>query len=266
MFEVGYQGLIENKLGVTVDLYYNQRKNVLSAPIIASPFVVQPTLAQDLTTAIMDGLDTAPLAELGLSPQAIANMYAGLAQQFAFNADTGQPNVLGLVSSDQTPVGFPNPTLDAAYYNINEIDYFGLDIFLKYYFLNDFAAHGSFSWISQTLFEDVEVSDLDGSSTTDFSLNVPATKYKFGVEYRPQFGPNGFFMVRYQDEWMSITGIPWTGPVNGFLVTDVGIGYIFKNNLSLNLTGSNLFNDQYRGFYGAPKIGRQVLAKAFYHF
>ncbi|WP_170110186.1 TonB-dependent receptor [Flavilitoribacter nigricans] len=266
MYEIGYKGLFEDKLGVGIDFYFNNRKNVVSAPFQASPLVVQPTLANDLSGVVMSNLDPEVLAQYNLSPEAVAGIYGNVAQAIAFNSDTGQPNVLGLIRADQTPTNSPLPTVDLAYYNIREISYFGLDVALKYYFTGDFSVYGNLSWLSQSYFEDVPVGGGDGSPTTDFSLNVPDTKVKFGVELYPEYGLNGFAMLRYQNAWNSVNGVPWTGPVDAFLVTDLGLGYTFDNNLSINGTITNLLQEEYRAFYGAPKIGRQFIAKMYYQF
>ncbi|MCB0633166.1 MAG: TonB-dependent receptor, partial [Lewinella sp.] len=266
MYELGYKGLFADKLGVGVDFYYNKRKNVVSAPFQASPLVMQPTLGADLANAILSGLDPEEAAKYGLNLEEIAKLYAGVAYSIAIDQQTGQPNVLGLIQSDQAPENSPLPTLDLAYYNIKEIDYFGLDVSLKYYFSTDLSAYGNLSWLSQSYFEDVEVSDNENSSTTDFSLNVPDTKLKFGIELNPEFGLNSFLLVRYQNKWKSVNGLPWTGPVESYVVTDIGLGYAFRNGLRLNATVTNVLQEKYRAFYGAPKIGRQLIARLYYHF
>lgn len=266
MYEIGYKGLIEDKLGISLDIYYNKRHNVISPPIQAGAFVLQPTLAADLSTAILDGLDMDKLQEIGLSPGAVANMYRGLADAVAFDGDTGQPNVLGILRPEQTPLAAALPTLDLAYFNIKEIDYVGIDFSAKYYFSSDIAAYTSISWLSEAYFEDVPVGDDETGPVTDFSLNIPDTKIKFGLEMYPEYGVNGFLMVRYQNAWNSNNGIPWTGPVDEFVVTDLGVGYTFRNDLRLNFTVTNLFEEDYRAIYGAPKIGRQLIGKVYYHF
>ena len=266
MYELGYKGLIDDKLGIELDFYYNHRRNVVSAPFQASPLVVQPTLADDLSAAITAGLDQERLAEIGMSPMAIANMYHGLAQSLAVDPDSGRPSVLGLLRSDQTPLHSAVPTLDLAYYNIREIDYFGLDFSLKYYIAGDFAAHGSLSWLSQAYFENVAVGEGANSPVTNFSLNIPDTRVKLGIELNPDFGFNGFVMVRYQSDWMSNSGLPWTGPVDRFVIADLGVGYVFSNGLRINATVTNVLEERYRAFYGAPQIGRQLLARTYFHF
>ena len=187
MYEFGYKGLFGDKLGISIDFFYNYRKNVFAAPFQASPFVLQPTLAEDLIESMLAGLNLDELAEMGVNTGDLTNLYNGFAQQLAFNSQTGMPNILGLIRSDQTSLDSPLPTLDAAYYNIKELDYFGLDFALKYYFRADLAAYGSISWLSQSYFEDVIVGSGESATTLDYSLNIPDTKFKFGVEYTPNW-------------------------------------------------------------------------------
>lgn len=266
VYEIGYKGLVEDKLSIAVDLYYNRRKNVVSAPFQASPLVFQPTLASDLAGALEQQLNRDELEQMGLTPEAVATIYASVAEGIAFNGETGQPNPLGLIESDQSPAYFPIPTLDFAYYNIKSIDYWGLDIGTRYFFPGNWSAYANLSWLSQNLFEDVPVGEGESSSTTDFSLNVPATKIKVGVELDQEFGWNGFIGLRYQSKWQSINGALWTGPVDAFVMTDLGVGYAFRNKVSVSATMTNALKENYRAFYGAPKIGRQLIAKMYYDF
>ncbi len=266
MYEIGYRGLFADKIGLEIDVYYNRRTNVLSAPIQASPLVFQPTLAQDLTTAIMNGLNLDDLADLGLTADAVVNMYAGFADALAVDQDSGAPNILGLVSADQASKTSVLPTLDLAYYNIREIDYLGIDFSLKYFVDDDLKIFGNLSWLSETLFEHVAVGEGDSNQTTDFSLNIPGLRLKFGIQKNPTYGLNYFLMIRYQDDWYSNTGLPWTGPVEDYILADIGGGYSFKNGMQFNVTVTNLMQEKYRAFYGAPKIGRQLIGKVYYHF
>ncbi len=266
MYEIGYKGLFKDKLGITFDFYYNQRKNIFSTPFQASPLVLQPNLATDLSQALNNVLDEEVLNSLGWTQEDLINLYAGAAQGIAINSETGMPNFLGVIRSDQTPEDFPIPTIDVTYYNVGELDYFGLDFAVKYYFTGDFSAFGSLSWLSQTYFENLSLGSGGDASTLDYSLNIPDMKFKLGAEYHPDFGLNGFLIVRHQNAWQSAAGLPWTGPVDGFTIMDLGLGYTFLNNLSANMTITNLFEEEYRAFFGAPKIGRQIIGKIYYHF
>jgi len=262
---VGYKGLIADKLSVGVDIYFNNRKNMLSAPIVASPLVVQPSLPGDLAEAVRNTLDPAALAPFGLNVDAVAGIYEGVGQAIAFNEE-GTPNVLGLIQSDQAPNTFPVPTLDLSYYNIAELNYAGVDLSLQYYFNSDFSVYGSYSWLSDNLFTEVAVGEGENAPTVDFSFNVPDTKIKLGLNYQPEMGFNGSISFRHQSAFDAINGTPFTGPVDAFNMVDIGAGYTFDFGLGINISVTNLLEEDYRYIYGAPVIGRQIMGRATYAF
>ncbi len=115
-------------------------------------------------------------------------------------------------------------------------------------------------------FEDVPIGEGYDRLTTDFSLNVPSTKVKMGVELAPDYGFNAFLMLPYQNRWTSINGIPWSDSVDAFTLADIDLGYTFQQNFRLNLTVTNVFGEDYRVIYGAPKIGRQMIVKTYFDF
>lgn len=266
MYELGYQGLIHNRWAISVDLYYNRRQNLLSAPIQASPFVLQPNLVDELASSLAQALNEETLADLGETPSSVVALYSQLARALSTNPLTGEDNYLGFLRSDQTPTTGDLPTVDMAYFNISEIKYFGVDVALKCYLSKDLSAFANLTWLSQVLFKDVPIGRGLNPSTTDFSLNVPRTKAKFGLEWVPEQGLNGFLMMRYQSQWESINGLLWSGPVDAFWVTDLGLGYAFAQTLRINATVTNLLATDYRAIYGAPKIGRQWIVKTYFDF
>ena len=227
---------------------------------------MQPELADDLTNTLLQQLDGEALADLGETPSSVTSLYANLARALSEDQFTGEYYNLGFVRSDQTPTTGDLPTVDLAYYNISEINYFGLDLGMKYYISSEFSAFGNLTWLSKVLFEDVPIGRGLNPETTDFSLNVPRTKIKMGLELVPEFGWNAFLMMRYQSPWESINGLLWSGPVDAFTLVDAGLGYTFENNVRINMTITNLFEEDYRAIYGAPKIGRQLIVKTYFDF
>jgi outer membrane receptor for ferrienterochelin and colicins len=266
MFEVGYKGIFANKLSVIVDVYHNRRNNMLSAPMPASPLLVQPTLGADLGAFVAATADPAVLAQYGLTPEALGAIYAGVAQQRIALDANGNLQPLGVVRSDQTNPDSSKPTIDITYYNLSEIRYTGVDFGLDYSFTKNLMAFASVSWLSQNMFRDVPVGEEDNSPTVDFSLNVPDTKFKVGMQFQPETGFNANVAVRYQNAWEAINGAPFSGPVDAFTLVDLGAGYRFVGGLALSATVTNLFNEEYRFIYGAPKIGRQIATRATYTF
>ena len=236
---------------------------MISAPIQASPVVVQPTLGTDLAAAVLATVDANELQKYGLTPAQVAGIYQGAANKIAVNTD-GSFKPLGVVRADQTSTAATKPTIDLSYYNIEEIAYGGVDFGAEYSFNNSLSAFGSISWLSNNLFTNVAVGKGENAPKTNFSLNVPDTKVKLGMDYHPRFGFNGSLSMRYQNDWEAINGTLFTGHVDAFTNVDLGVGYTFKKGVSISATCTNLFKEDYRFIYGAPIIGRQLLARVVY--
>ncbi|RCH54069.1 hypothetical protein DJ568_14395 [Mucilaginibacter hurinus] len=264
MYEAGYKGSFANKLNITLDLYYNVRKNMLSAPVTATPLVVQTTLGADMATAVAATVSADELAKYGLTPGQLASIYQDAATSLAINANGGYVP-LGVIRSDQAPLT-NRPTVDLSYYNLRQIRYAGIDAGAEYLFNNYISVYGSVSWLSKTLFKNVPVGEQANAPVTNFSLNVPSTKIKGGIGYQPSSGFTGSVAVRYQNKWEAINGALFTGPVDACTMADLSIGYGFKNGLKINATCTNLFNEDYRFIYGAPIIGHQLMVRTVYNF
>jgi len=119
---------------------------------------------------------------------------------------------------------------------------------------------------STCFFEDIAVGEGENASTTDFSFNIPDKKFKLGINYQPELGFNGNFSFRYQSAFDAINGTPFTGPVDAFNMVDIGLGYNFNSSIGVNVSVTNLLEEDYRYIYGAPVIGRQIMGRATYNF
>ncbi len=259
MFEFGYNGVISDKLSYSLDVFYNSRTNNLTPITVGSPLIVYPTAGGDLATAVAGTLNADSLAQFGLTPADVGALYQTAIESLTGNATTGL-NPLGLISADQSPTG---KTLDASFYNIERIDYLGIDIGAKYYISNDFSVFANYSWLSQHYWEDAKLSGLE--LTTPFSLNIPENRARAGINYLPVSGFNANAAVRYTSAWKSVNSY-WTGDVPSSTIVDLGVGYAFTSGLRINVTATNLFNANYQPIAGANSIGRLILAKVAYTF
>lgn len=257
MYEIGYNGVLQDKFAYSIDAYYNQRTDNLTPITVGSPLIVYPTAGEDLAAIVASTLNADSLAQYGLNPTAVAAIYQSAIETVTQNSSGGL-NPLGLMSSDQSPTG---KTLDASFYNIEEITYFGLDLSAKYYVSNDLAFFANYSWLSQVYWEEAKLSDLD--ITTPFSLNLPGSRARLGAEYLPATGLNATGGVRYTGAFRSVNGF-WTGDVPAATVVDLGVGYAFTSGLRINATVTNVFNAKYQAIATATPIGRLILARATY--
>lgn len=260
MFEIGYKGMIDSKWVLSADLYYSRRKNILSAPLPISPFLVYPAAGPDLASTVITYANPDVLATYGFTPESLASIYSTSIEGFTLD-ENGEPTALGILSSDNSPTNVG--TYDFAYLNFDKLEYWGLDLGVEYFLNNDFSIFANLTWLSRNYWEELTLND--SNLTAPFSLNVPDKRFKLGLNFYPE---NGFFYnaaLRITSDWESVNGINFSGPVDGYFVVDAGVGYKFDN-LQLSISATNLFNEKYRAIYGAPDIRRLVLAKVIYEF
>ena len=174
--------------------------------------------------------------------------------------ENGNLNTLGILSTDNSPndVG----TLDFAYLNFEELDYWGIDFGLEYFVNNALSVFGNVSWISQTLWEELNL--VDSEISRPLSLNLPGTRFKAGVSYTPATGFFGNISARMTTDWESVNGLSFSGPVDGFTIIDAGAGYRFNSKLQVSVNATNLLDTKYRAIFGAPDIRRMVLGRIIY--
>ena len=70
---------------------------------------------------------------------------------------------------------------------------------------------------------------------------------------------------QHDDEFNSDMAL-YAGTVQEKNLVDMNIGYVLKSGLSLDLSGTNVFDQKYRSFPNMPIIGRRIIAKATYSF
>lgn len=276
-YELGYKGLINEKLSIGLDLYYFQRKNFRLFAAI-SPLVIatnipnalganvqttfQPLIEQSLIDSGIDAEIAAAQAEslagvLGAS-------YTGAGTAFVEGLAAAGLPFHGVVPTEQVPQdGFPQ--LAVGYRTFDRIDYFGADLSLEYQVMKDLSVFANYSWLSET---DFEPTVLGTGGTSQFALGIPDNKFRFGVSYNPEVGVHGNLSYQHDEPFNSNFG-QFGGLVPAKNIVDMGIGYSFDGKLKglmLDVTATNLFNSEYRAYPNFPVIGRRILGKLTYNF
>jgi iron complex outermembrane receptor protein len=258
-FEIGYSGRPTDKLKVTLDAYYNQRNNNISSTLLSSKFYGYATAGSDLAaaiTAVNPGFANYVLP----SGATVAQTFAGGINGVTLNASTGAPNPLGFMSSDQSP----GNALDITYFNIESVNYVGVDFGLDYYATDEVTVNGSVSWLSDAHWDEVAIAG--STQKVPFSLNVPELRAKLGLNYAPQLGFNANAAVRYRGEYEAVNGGAWTGTTEASTIVDLSLGYNFNNNTKFKLTSGNVLDAKYRAIANTPFIGRTILGQLTLHF
>lgn len=255
-FEFGYKGVFNQKLAVGIDIYYNRRNDlVFVGPV--SLLVVHPNLAADLSAELTRVTDPDELNSLGITQEAVVSAFSAVGEGLAANP-------LGLISPE-VAYASSQPQFIVTPSNTGEVNYFGAEVSLKYYFNDRFSAFVNYSWLEQNLFNDKDIG-LEGTGQV-FSLNTPRNRLRLGADLIPaDFGFSSSLYIRYQDETSFVAGTIFSGTLDSYTIIDASVGYAFKNNYRINLTAQNLFDQAYRVMPRMPKIGRLVLIKGVVDF
>ncbi len=273
-YEIGYKGLIEDKLSISVDIYNTSRKGFSDFTQIAPLITLQGTdnLSSELGDAVASDV-TDYLIGLGLPAASAAAIAAGVGGAYTQASDASGVGALlpnfygtGTVETNRMPQGDGILHVAAGYriFPDAELNYWGSDIGLEYYFNQDISAFFNYSWVSKTQFDATDLGE-DADSPLTYSLNTPKNKFRVGLTYMPKSGFRGNISFQHDDGFFSNNG-QFGGDVPQKNLVDAAIGYSFGNGLALDLTGQNILNNEYRAFNNMPLIGRRILAKATYTF
>jgi len=282
-WEVGYKGLVANKLAVSLDIYNRSIDGATLFTGISPSYILTGTdYAGDLAADVADPAlrdfifntlggatnpAAGPTADLLLG--AIQGAYAAGGQGFA---DAIGPNIdalnaggiLATTPTDNVPTT-GNTKYAAGYRTFEEYDYWGADLGLEYYINQDLSLFGNYSWLSENQF-DVQVVGAAEGDTERTSIGAPQNKFRLGLNYTPETGFRANVAFQHNDSYFANIGQIYSGDTEETNLVDLGLGYKFSNSLAIDITAQNLFDTEYRAFQNFPIIGRRVLAKVTYHF
>lgn len=265
-FEVGYKGIVNEKLLVTVDVYYTSRENFIGPLLTETPFVIVPNLAADLRTALTAGIAgnaqlNGTLGAFGVSAAAAAGLVVQLAGSGLPSASTPVA-IVQPVENNGGPGTVPEIML--TYRNFGQINFYGSDIAFQYQASNSLSMFGNLSVVSDDYFDDEET-DSPGTGL-EVSLNSPSLKGTAGFKYKFENGLSVNAAGRYTDGFPVLSG-PYEGDVPSYMLVDIGAGYDlqrFTQGLRVDLGISNVTDNFHREFVGAPQMGRMAIARITY--
>ncbi|MGQ0561585.1 MAG: TonB-dependent receptor [Gemmatimonadota bacterium] len=256
-WEVGYKGLIGNRLLLAADVWQSKHKNFTSPLIAATPLVM---------------LSPAQLVQF-LVPRLTPVVGAATAQAIA----QGMARLPGgIVSSEAMTKAAPSLIL--TYVNFGDITLEGTDVSATALLNDKWQLSVTGSLVSDDFF------NLPlGSGRTDstvVALNAPKKKGTAALTYRNlTSGLNGEVRLRYTDEFPAnsagyvglgcVAGAPaGSGEcVKAYTLLDFTAGYkIPLLNATLQLTVNNLLDEDYQAFIGTPITGRMALLRVKYDF
>ena len=281
-FEIGYKGLFADKLGVTLDIWNRKSRDFSLFTAISPAYTLlnadfsgdlgsavagtlQPQLLNTLIALGVDPVTAGAQATAfaGLLGQAYSDAGAAFASQIATFLPGGAFPFIATTPTDNVPQDGATH-IAAGYRGFDEIQYWGIDFGLEYFVSDDLSIFGNYSWLEENEFMPNPV-DAEGASPLPFFLNAPTNKFRLGFLYTPQEGFRANLSFQHDPSFNSDLG-QFSGPTDEKNVIDAGIGYKWDNGLSIDLTATNLFDNEYRAFPNMPMIGRRVLGKVTYTF
>jgi outer membrane receptor for ferrienterochelin and colicins len=282
-YELGYKGIIGNRMRVALDGWYQQRGDVGNPAGLATPnvFFNGPQLGAYLGPQIAQALIAAGL------PAAQAAAAAGqIAPQIA-TAAASLP--VGIVQFDNST--FANGTDVYATYTSTTSKEFtvkGVDLAVDLVANNRWTIAGTYSWVSDNIFPDVA-----SSNSTALMLNSPDNKASIAFKYRDEPKGLGFeIRARHSDGYPVNSGVYASGdnltgqpiqfqrpgstqfyvykPVETANVLDLGFNWRLPfagaREVLWSVNGTNVLDNKYRTMPGAPEIGRLVVTRLQYSF
>jgi len=267
-FEVGYKGVLGDRVVLAADVWYSKRENLVTPLTIATPFI---TLNPQETIAF---LTQRFMADLSM-PQAQAQAQAAMLTCGATDGTCpgGLATIpLGVISSGD--VNANGAQLLTTYFNVeDELDLYGLDLAATALLTDSWSLSGTLSLVNEDVFETKR-----GETVT---LNAPKVKGSLALAYRgTESGIDAEIRGRYNEGYPVRSGvyngtlcIGGTEPgaekcVDSYTLVDLTLGYrlpMFRG-VSLQASIQNVFDEDYRSFPGVPSIGRMALFRLKYDF
>ncbi len=274
-FELGYKGVIKNKLILAADVYQTRIKNFVSPLRIETPnvFLAPGPLSEALTDALTENLKDPANASLAIALIFLDQLNEPELGLVGNGNGTGVDELTELFVANAALIPFgtivPEQASDptaviVAPRNFGNITLYGADLSFAYYPNEILALTGNYSYVSKDLFPNLD-------NIGDIALNAPRHKFNIGIDCQlPNIPVTISGKLRYRSGFPMQSGI-YVGKVESHTVLDLNLTYQLplsndRFTTSLNLNASNLLNQGYRSFVGSPWIGRLITSSLHVRF
>ena len=269
--ELGYKGVVANKVVVAADLYQSRIENFVGAVSVETPtvFLDHQSLGAALVEGIGKALADGANAEVAAALAALdAARLPGLVE--GNNNGTPADELAGLIAAGAAaiPYGTVSPeqasdpyAMIMSYRNFESVRVWGLDLSLACNPADHWRLTGSYSFVNDNWFENLKFSRAEGSA--DVALNAPRHKIKLGMGYDlARWGLTLGSQLRYIDSFPMSSGV-YVGDVDSYTVLDLNLTYQLplEQDLALQIDAGNVLGQAYQAFVGSPAVGRLVFGQ-----
>ena len=266
-YEVGYKGILVNKLAFSVDVYHSRINDFVGPLVVETPNVfldaetLSASLGAQITAALADPKN-AVLSQAVLAfdaPEQGGNGDGSPVEELVrlFIAGTDNNGAAFIPFGTVTPEQASDPNaVMLTYRNYGDISLNGLDLNFTYYFSPSLSFGANYSFVSKDLFEDV-----DGLG--DIALNAPKNKFGASVQYvNTAHGLGVGLRTRFVAGFPVRSGV-YVGDIESYYTIDINAGYALPlgPRPRLSLTVQNLLNRRHQQFIGSPEIGRLAMVR-----
>ncbi|MCX6140845.1 MAG: TonB-dependent receptor [Candidatus Kapabacteria bacterium] len=235
-FEFGYKGSIDAKLFLTANVYFNQRANLISAPLGGiTPDVYAPVKSNTGDAATDRIADSVMFAEV-------------------------RKVKAGGVAVDPSRLAYYNgvSSLVIAPTNIAIVNEIGTELSATYFLTNELSINTNYAYI------DVKVQDND-VPTAKILPNTSRHRINAGIQYLKAGEYDGGIELRYVDGFKWIAGL-FEGNVPSYAVVNLNLGYYITKDLRASVNVFNLLDREHYEIFGGTILRRQVVGTVSYTF
>ena len=266
-YEVGYKGIILNRLAFSADVYHSRINNFITPLFVHTPNVflddktLSASLGQQIGAALADPQNAA-LAQALLAFDSPAQGGNGdgspieeLVRLFVAGTDNNGAAFIpfGTVTPEQA--ADPNAVM-VTYRNYGDISLNGLDLNLTFFLSPNWSLGANYSFVSNDYFENVD-------EIGDIALNAPKNKFGANVQYTDiNLGLGVGLRARYVQGFPVRSGV-YVGEVESYYTIDLNAGYDIPLGPKprLSITVQNLLDHKHQQFIGTPEIGRLAMVR-----
>jgi len=267
--EVGYKGLINRALIVSLDAYRSTVSDFKGPYLVGTPnvFIEGGSLNAALLRSVGQALSLPEnvaardaLLALDQSGQPYANQDGDPTNEVAFLIAGGLAGAIpfGTVSPEEA---FDPTAVMLMRRNFGEVTINGIDANLMMFLSRQLRVGLMGSWLSDNYFRNVD-------GIADISLNAPRYKAGFQAFYDSAEGDlGGSIRARYVDGFRVRSDV-YVGSVESYFVVDASLYYTvpFSKDTMVNLTIQNLTDNRHREFVFVPEIGRLAMLRLTHEF
>jgi outer membrane receptor for ferrienterochelin and colicins len=278
-YEMGYQGLVNDKVLFAVDGWYSQRKNFVSPLMATTPMIM---LDGATMVAFLQPRLSAVYQAQGMDA-ATAGATALVAATKIADGGDGMGGIPGLAEVPLAVVSTQDINADGAelmatYMNAGDLNVWGADFSMKAFLNDEWTLSSTASFVSDDYFTLAEMTN----AVSPIYLNAPKSKASLALGYRGvRSGHNLEMRVRVANGFPANSagfvgtkcvtggngGLGEEECVKGHALMDAVWGYKVPGTAAtLQLTANNLLGTKYRSFVGVPEMGRFVMARVKYAF